>query len=90
MPAWLSDKTTVSVGIVAMVVTLGFWVGGLDSKVGRHEKDIEDLKLARDDDRKILSARLDSMSQDLASIRAKLEFLPIFEIKDPDKRTRRQ
>lgn len=78
----LSEKAYVSVSLVGVIISLSFWVGGLATQVGRHDTDIAQLKVTQEEHRKEhdkereqSAARLDTMAQDLASIRAKLDIL---------------
>jgi hypothetical protein len=82
----LSDKTYMSISLVAMVVGLSFWTGRLDTTVQkqgeenvRQDKEIAELKKSRDEADRLVAAQLSTIAQDVASIKGMLKVSQIFE-----------
>lgn len=82
----LSDKTYMSISLVAMVVGLSFWTGKLDTTVAkqgeenaRQDKEISELKKSRDEADRLVAAQLGLIAQDVATIKGMLKVSQIFE-----------
>lgn len=71
----LSEKGYLSISLVVLIVSLAFWTGKLDNRVEKHETEIADLKKSRDESDRLVSAQLNSIAQDVATIRGKLEMM---------------
>ena len=78
-PTRLGPGSFMSIGLVAMIVSLAFWVGSNDgrttTRLDQHDEKIRALETIQSEERRALASRLDVMSQDLAAIKAELKGL---------------
>ena len=75
----LTEQSFISLSLAVAVVSLAYWTGTvvskLETKVESHEVAIKGIKDAADADRKATADRLDRLSQDMADVKARLDFL---------------
>lgn len=75
----LSEKAYMSLGLVAMIVSLAFWTGKLDTTVAKHETEIAELKKSRDEADRLVAGQLSVIAQDVATIKGMLRVSQVFE-----------
>ncbi len=81
-PSKITDKTSISIGLLVSVLGLAYWVGTLAANQERLSDDVADVK-------KLQATQMMTMGQDLARVGAKIDLLLLLEPRDQQKaRTR--